>query len=535
MRLRLLIPLATVTLAACSGAGSPPPRPVGPATPSGAPQPAPEATRPAPGYEAATTRAASTITAGEIRAHIAFLASDELAGRDTPSPGLETAARYLADQMAAAGVEPAGDDGSYIQRFPYTRTAMVVGQRTVAFTGPSGATELSFGIDYYVIPGQQTAREAEVVFGGHAAAPTSGLAAVVREKVVLFATTGNPVAGTGEDLLNAFQAAAQGGASAMVLLLDDSNVADSILELASGIQGAGLATPLPVLGLSSARAAELFAAAGLDLAALRESPPAQPLTLDGIAMTVAAPFEVSQHTPPNVVGIVRGSDPVLRDQYIVYSAHFDHVGIGLPDESGDSIYNGADDDASGTSVLLETAAAFAALDVAPARSVIFLAVSGEEKGLLGSKYFSENPTVPIEGIIMNINMDMVGRNHPDTVVGVGRQYTNLGALADRIVEEHPDLGFIVIEDPKPEEKAFFRSDHLHFVNKDIPAIFFTSWDHEDYHKPSDEVELIDADKAARLARLVFYLGARVAGGAEDPAWAEGGLEEVRRLIAENGN
>ena len=250
-------------------------------------------------------------------------------------------------------------------------------------------------------------------------------------------------------------------------------------------------------------------------------------------MTVAAPFEISEHTPPNVVAMFRGSDPVLRNEYIVYSAHFDHVGIGMPNEAGDSIYNGADDDASGTSVLLETAAA--AMDVLPARSVIFLAVSGEEKGLLGSKYFSENPTVPIDDIIMNINMDMVGRNHPDTVIAVGRQYTNLGPLTDRILQEHPELGFTVIEDPKPEEQAFFRSDHLHFVNKDIPAIFFTTWDHEDYHKPSDEAHLIDSEKTARVAKMVFYLGARIAGGDEDPEWTEDGLAEVQRIIAESGN
>ncbi len=233
--------------------------------------------------------------------------------------------------------------------------------------------------------------------------------------------------------------------------------------------------------------------------------------------------------------MIRGSDPELRNEYIVYSAHFDHVGVGIPDESGDSIYNGADDDASGTAVLLEAAAAFAALDVPPSRSVIFLAVSGEEKGLLGSQHFSENPTVPIEAIIMNINLDMVGRNHPDTVIGIGRQYTNLGPLTDRILREHPDLGFTLIEDPKPEEQGFFRSDHFNFVNKDIPAIFFSAgFDHEDYHKPSDEVDLIDMDKATRVGRMVFHLGPLIAGGAEDAEWTETGLEEVRQIIANLG-
>ena len=528
MRNFLLIPAVIVTVGGCTGGGA------SPAT-SAAPSPQPQAISSGSSYAAATTRAAGTIRADRIQEHINYLASDELAGRDTPSPGLELAAEYLAAELETAGLAPAGDEGTYFQRFPYTRTAMVVANRRVEYTGPSGSRNLEFGGDYYVIPGQQMAEDASVIFGGPAGQPADGLAQLARGNVVVFTSDGNPVVGTGEALLGAFQVAAQGGAAAMILLLDDTNAPDSILDLASGIQGAGLATPLPIVGLSPARSRELFEAAGMDLPALRQSPPGNAVTLEGIIMTVAAPFEVSEHTPPNIVGMLKGSDPVLQNEYIVYSAHFDHVGVGLPDETGDSIYNGADDDASGTSVLLATAAAFAAMDEPPARSVIFLAVSGEEKGLLGSKYFSENPTVPIDGIIMNINLDMVGRNHPDTVIGVGRQYTNLGTLTDQILQEHPDLGFTLIEDPKPEEQAFFRSDHLHFVNKDIPAIFFTTWDHEDYHKPSDESHLIDSDKAARIARMVFYLGARIAGGGDDPQWTENGLAEVQQIIADNGN
>ncbi len=527
MRNSFLIPFVIVSIGACTGGGASPAPAVLPTQP--------EEVASESDYSGSTTRAAAGIRADEIQEHITFLASDELGGRDTPSPGLEAAAEYLAAELEGAGLTPAGDDGTFLQRFPYTRTAMVVERRRVAYEGPSGAQELDFGGDYYVIPGQQVAEGVEVVFGGPAGKPVAGLVQVAQSKVLLFTTDGNPVVGTDEALLGAFQAAAQGGASALVLLLDDTNAPDSILDLASGIQGAGLATPLPIVGLSADRSRELFAAAGLDLPALREFPPPSAITLDGITMTVAAPFEVSEHTPPNVVAMFRGSDPVLQGEYIVYSAHFDHVGVGMPNEAGDSIYNGADDDASGTSVLLETAAAFAAMDVSTARSVIFLAVSGEEKGLLGSKYYSENPTVPIEGIIMNINLDMVGRNHPDTLIGVGRQYTNLGPITDRILQEHPDLGFTVIEDPKPEDQAFFRSDHLHFVNKDIPAIFFTTWDHEDYHKPSDESHLIDSEKAARIAKLVFYLGARIASGDEDPQWTETGLAEVQQIIAENGN
>ena len=522
MRLKILV-LAAVGASACSGG-----------SPTTGPAPVPVSGE--SDYEGATVRAAARILPDRIRQHIAFLASDELAGRDTPSPGLETAASYLVEALEEAGLEPAGDNGTFIQRFPYTRTAMVTVSRQVDYRLAGSTRELEYARDYYVIPGQLSAANAEVVFGGPAAQPSAGLAQIASGKVVLFTTQGNPVVGTGGALLTAFQAAAQGQAMGVVLLLDGTQGPDSIMEMASGLQGAGLATPLPIVGLSSAHGGALLAGVGLDLAALRESPPENAISLDGITMNVAAPFRVSEHTPPNVVGMVRGSDPELRNEYIVYTAHFDHVGVGIPDQSEDSIYNGADDNASGTSVLLETAAAFAALDVPPARSVIFLAVSGEEKGLLGSQHYSENPTVPIDEIIMNINLDMVGRNHPDTVIGIGRQYTNLGPLTDRVLREHPDLGFTVIEDPKPEEQGFFRSDHLHFVNKDIPAIFFSAgFDHQDYHKPSDEVELIDAEKAARVGRLVFHLGALIAGGTVDPAWTEEGLAEVRRILAENAN
>src|SRR5690606_4787139 len=129
----------------------------------------------------------------------------------------------------------------------------------------------------------------------------------------------------------------------------------------------------------------------------------------------------------------------LRDTYVVVTGHFDHVGVGQPNETGDSIYNGADDDASGTAAVLEIAEAMAALPEAPARSVLFLTVSGEEKGLLGSMAFAENPTVPIDAIVANVNMDMIGRNAPDTVIGIGQEYSTLEGMLQRISSERPEL------------------------------------------------------------------------------------------------
>jgi Zn-dependent M28 family amino/carboxypeptidase len=230
-----------------------------------------------------------------------------------------------------------------------------------------------------------------------------------------------------------------------------------------------------------------------------------------------------------VVAVLRGSDPELRNTYVVLSAHMDHIGVGSAAARGDSINNGADDDASGTSAVLEVAEAFAALPQAPARSIIFLTVSGEEKGLLGSRHFVEHPVVPLASMVANINIDMIGRNAPDSVVAIGQDYSSLGPLTQEVVRNHPKLGITVGRDIWPQERFFFRSDHYNFARKEVPAIFFFAGVHEDYHRPSDEVERIDAGKAARIARLAYYLALEIANRREAPKWTTEGLNEVRAL------
>jgi Zn-dependent M28 family amino/carboxypeptidase len=226
--------------------------------------------------------------------------------------------------------------------------------------------------------------------------------------------------------------------------------------------------------------------------------------------------------------MLRGSDPALRDEYVILSAHMDHVGVGTP-VNGDSIYNGADDDASGTAALLEIAEAMASLPEPPRRSVVFLHVSGEEKGLLGSRWYSDNPTLPLERIVANINIDMIARNAPDTVVVIGKDYSTMGQTVNAVGARHPELGLVVSDDIWPEERFFFRSDHFNFARKEIPALFFFTGVHEDYHRPSDTVERIDAGKAARVTRLVFYTLHDLANADARPRWDPAGLEEVRAL------
>jgi Zn-dependent M28 family amino/carboxypeptidase len=229
---------------------------------------------------------------------------------------------------------------------------------------------------------------------------------------------------------------------------------------------------------------------------------------------------------PNVVGVLEGSDPILKDEYVVFSAHMDHIGIGTPNADGDSINNGADDDASGTVAVLEIAEAFASLATPPKRSIIFLLVSGEEKGLRGSAYFAENPTVPTDRMVADLNIDMVGRNWTDTIVAIGMAHSNLGETLAVVNEAHPELGMTAIDDIWPDERFYFRSDHYNFARKGVPVLFFFNGTHEDYHGRDDEVERLDAEKAARVAQLIFYLGYELANRTERPEWNPESRSEI---------
>jgi hypothetical protein len=329
------------------------------------------------------------------------------------------------------------------------------------------------------------------------------------------------------------QAAQDAGARALFVILgaDFSELAfDRLAELA-GTPARSLVEPgeIPAFFVRPAPAAAVLARGGVDAGALPAEPGAT-LAVPGVEAHFSADaLIVEEATAPNVVAILRGSDPELADTYVVFSAHMDHVGVGTANAAGDSIYNGADDDASGTSALVEMAEAFATLEEAPRRSLVFLNVSGEEKGLLGSRWFTDHPTVPIEAIVANVNMDMIGRNAPDSIVVIGQEYSSLGPLVRQVATEHPDLGLTVSTDPWPEERFFFRSDHFNFARLEIPALFFFAGVHEDYHQPSDEVAKIDAGKAARVARLAFWTAHAIADSPTAPVWSEQGLAEVRAL------
>ncbi len=219
---------------------------------------------------------------------------------------------------------------------------------------------------------------------------------------------------------------------------------------------------------------------------------------------------------PNVVAILDGSDPALREQYVLLVAHFDGLGVAAP-VAGDSIYNGADDNASGAAAVLELARAFAGLAPGPRRSLIFLLVSGEEEGLLGSTWYAAHPAVPLERTVAALNLDMIGRNSRDSVLAAGAGLSSLGDVALRVAAAHPELAMHAVGFPG----MLGGSDHIPFALSGVPALFFFAGLHPDYHRPSDEAAFVDAEKASRIARLVFYVALDVANTVARPTWSPG--------------
>jgi hypothetical protein len=485
----------------------------------------------APSAPAGADRAAATISAADVQRRIAFLASDALRGRDTPSPGLEEAARYAAEQFLALGLQPAGDSGTFIRRFDYQNTALDVAALRVEARAGATTTTLNYGRDYFVLPARVDSVVGTPVFLGQARAGMT-LPADARGRIIVAFVPDTAMAQWQQTLVPLLQAAIPGGAAAVVVVLDPLFSQDQVGNLAHQL-AAGMLPPIPIIGVRHDVMVPLFRAANLDLAAIRTRTSGAPQPLTGTVLAIRTQASSAATRPPNIVAVLPGSDPRLRDEYIVFSAHIDHVGVGRADARGDSIYNGADDNASGTSAVIEIAEAFAALAEKPARSVMFLLVSGEEKGLLGSAAFVQNPPVPTTQMVANINIDMVGRNAPDTVVAIGQNYSSLGASIQAVARRHPQVGLVVAPDLWPEEQLFFRSDHFNFAAKQVPAIFFTTGLHEQYHKPGDEAQLIDNDKVARIAQLLFRFAHELATMPERPQWTPEGLAEMRRHTGRN--
>jgi hypothetical protein len=472
-------------------------------------------------------KAAATITAADVARRIGIIADDSMMGRDTPSRGLELTAQYVADHFSKFGLRPGGDGGSWLQRYPITRRRLDLEDSRVIFAARGRADSAGFTssarYDGGPVP-EKTVSGPALLVGGPQTAETAGQLAVT-DKVVLYLPAASADPDVVQQVLRVLYLA---GPRALVILrgTDSATFAASSPRRAPERTVVGRPTGRPVsVQVRAGAVPNSLAAAGVDFIAARNA--GRPLVRDLPSLTVTVELKdriISSLSAPNTVGILEGSDPVLKNEYLVYSAHMDHIGI-TPGRA-DSINNGADDDGSGTVGVVELAEAFSQPQVRPKRSIIFLTVSGEEKGLWGSNFFTSHPPVPIDRIVADINIDMIGRNWPDTIVAIGREHSDLGTTLSRINAAHPELGMTAIDDRWPEERFYFRSDHYNFARRGVPILFFFNGVHEDYHEVTDSPDKINSDKEARILRLLFYLGQEIGNAPKRPEWKAESYREI---------
>lgn len=486
----------------------------------------------------AAKKAATLITEADVRRHIGIIADDSMGGRDTPSPGLEKTALWVANEFKRLGLVPAGDSGGYLQRYPINVATQDADSSFIRVTGPQGQVIiLRVGPDLLpvngIIPGQLTTAGLVIVAGP---IDSAGLAmAELKDQLVIWVADWSK--GVPADVQATIGGLMSKGPRGVLALVNS----DSVFAAIGG--GAPL-TPIVLLGPpgpSIPRTGTRFIAAVTESRIVRDVPEAadQFAQLHAATTTTISPLpdwraemiskqsEPVAATLPNTVGILEGTDPTLKHEYVVFSAHMDHVGSRCSGATpADRICNGADDDASGTVGVVALAAAFASPGARPKRSLIFLGVSGEERGLWGSDYFGGHAPVAIKSIVADLNMDMIGRNWKDTIVAIGKVHSDLGATADEITRENADLGMKIIDDIWPEENLYFRSDHYNFAKRGVPILFFTSGLHADYHAVTDSPEKIDAEKEARVLKLVYLLGQTVANRTERPKWHPASYQKI---------
>jgi hypothetical protein len=478
----------------------------------------------------AASDAAATITSSDVARRVGILAHDSMMGRDTPSKGLELAARYVADEFRRFGLKPGGENGTWFQRYPISRrrlelsrSRVVLESGSITAAAPLNTAARHVGGD--IPPDPVTG---PVVLVGGEVTPEAVAGMSLRDKVVLYVHDYSKTIPANAALVG--RAIRVSGARAIIAIsnLDSATFAARVPRAAPERYGMDLrlGSP-PSVEVSEGTIAPVLRAAGVKLAEVRRS--AQPISRDlaGVTATVDLKETITDSlSAPNTIGIVEGSDPVLRNEYLVFSAHMDHVGI--TPGARDSINNGADDNASGTAGVIELAEAFSRPGARPKRSVLFITVSGEEKGLWGSRWFSEHPTVPAGQLVADVNLDMLGRNWADTIVAIGKEHSDLGSTLERVNAAHPELRMVAIDDRWPEERFYFRSDHYNFARKGVPAIFFFNGVHEDYHRVTDEPQKINSEKESRILKLLYYFGKEIGDAAQRPKWDE----ESRKLIVE---
>jgi Zn-dependent M28 family amino/carboxypeptidase len=516
--------------------------------------------------------ALDTITADGILSHIKVLASDEFEGRAPATKGEDLTIQYLTQQFQKLGLKPGNPNGTYLQNVPlvgitsHAETTIQIKGKKLALTPKTD----------YIASSERTFPEvmvpdSPVVFVGYGVvAPEYGWDDYkdvdVKGKTMLILVNDPPVPDPADPTkldekmfkgramtyygrwTYKYEIASTKGAAA-VLIVHETGPAGYPFEVVSGSFGRENFTiqrpdknlgRVPVEGwITYAKAAELCKLAGQDLEALKKSAirkDFKPVLLDAKA-SFRIKNDLRTVDSHNVIAKLEGSDPKLKDEYVVYTAHWDHEGRD-PSLKGDQIYNGAIDNASGTAGLLEIAGAYTKLNPAPKRSILFLSVTAEEKGLLGSEYYAENPLYPLKKTLADINMDGLnqwGKTKDVVIIGLGNS-----TLDDIATDVAKTQGRVIVPDAEPEKGYYYRSDHFEFAKQGVPALDADSgldyigksagygqkkrdeYTANDYHKPSDEIKPDwDLSGAVEDLQLFFQVGYRVAQGDQYPEWKPG--------------
>jgi hypothetical protein len=501
-----------------------------------------------------------------IRAEMRFLSDDLLEGRGTGSRGYQIAAEYMATEFEGMGLEGAGEKGTYFQGVPLRSASVDEAKSTLTLVRGGKEESLVHRKDFIsrTDPGREdTSVEATVVYVGMGvtAAEQSyddykGVDA--KGKIVALINGAPPSfdssirAHYSSGVTKAQNAVAHG---AVGMILIDDPVLEVMYPFQKRVRDLGFASMrwLDKNGQPNDYYPELKAIASLSMDATGNFFAGSAHTVDDVYAAAKAGKPLSFDLPmtakirnvtklsdvhgANVAAVLRGSDPSLAGEYVVFTAHLDHLGIGEP-VKGDKIYNGALDNASGSAILLEIARAFASMNPRPRRSMLFLAVTGEEKGLLGSDYFAHYPTVEKKNIVANVNMDEDLMLWPlKDIVAFGAEHSSLRDVAAQAAER---LNLTVSADPMPQEVIFIRSDQYSFVKQGVPSMFpvpgfksddakfdpvaiFKNWEETRYHQPQDDMDQpgLDFDAAVKYTRFIFLCGWTISQQTERPHWNSG--------------
>ncbi|MFH1763982.1 MAG: M20/M25/M40 family metallo-hydrolase [Gemmatimonadota bacterium] len=479
-------------------------------------------------------QAVASITEADFLHKVGVIAHDSMMGRANPSPGLDMTAQWIASEFERYGLKPGGDGTGFIQSYHIGETATDFEASSAQVTG---GPVLEFGTDLNFMRasgGGEVTGTALVLVGDLASAQDLPADQISGKHIFILPSASAAPTGRRRIRLPSGVTDAQ---PASVIFVDQSSDEDWGVAVERARNQRQRVTPwadasgggLPMLNIRQSSLEPLLAAHGVQLSQLmaRAGGAATVIDVPNLEISITTVVQdLGGFDMPNAVGILEGSDPELKNEYIVFSGHMDHVGVGQPNEAGDSIRNGADDDGSGTIAVVELAEAFAMLADPPKRSIIFLAVSGEESGLWGSRFFAENPSVSPEQLVANLNADMISRNATDTIVVIGKEHSDLGETMNRVNAAHPELNLTAADDIWPEQNFYQRSDHFNFARRGVPVLFFFCGTTEDYHGVDDEVEKMDITKATNTTRLMFYLGLELGNAAEKPQWNPDSYAEI---------